>query len=354
MSATKTILFTVLDWGLGHASRCIPIISYLNDVGFRVKLVSSDKAGELLQKQFPNLDYIEFPSYGVTYAQNNRTDWKIALQAPKIVRAIQKEHVLLLNLCEEYPIDYIISDNRFGCYHPNIPSFFISHQLNLQTGAFQPFSFFVNAFQWKYINRFSACWVPDYESAPLSGSLSDAKYAKIPIHYLGVLSRSLFIEEKREYAYPFLFILSGPEPQRRLFEQKIASILQHAPYAAIVVRGTKEKARFSFPNSCKVLDFVAESELQSIINDAEIVISRSGYSSVMDAAKWQKKWAFCPTPGQPEQEYLAKRLSEKLGMCTFSSENFSLEMILKNAKKLEIAKQNSTFEGVLNRFLPNT
>lgn len=354
MNTSKTILFSVLDWGLGHAARCIPIITYLNGLGYQIKLVSSDKAGQLLQKQFPNLDYIEFPSYGITYAQNHRTDWKIALQVPKIVRAIKQEHALLLNLCEEYSIDFIISDNRFGCYHPTIPSAFISHQLNLQTGVFQPFSRIVNAFQWKFINRFSECWVPDDEQIHLSGILSEANDAKIPVYYLGVLSRSFVMEEKKAYAYPFLFILSGPEPQRTLFEQKIVSLLQQSPYTAMIVRGTKEKTRVSFPASCKVFDFVTEAELQAIVNDAEIVISRSGYSSVMDAAKWQKKWAFCPTPGQPEQEYLAERLSEKFGMCTFSAQDFSLEMILEKAKKLQIEKQSSTFEGILNRFLYNT
>lgn len=352
MRRNKTVLVAALDWGLGHASRCIPIISFLEKKGYNLILASSEKAGLLLQKQFPNLKYIELPSYQVNYAKHARTDWKIAIQAPKIIAAIKKEQFFLQSICAQYKIDAIISDNRFGLYHPSIPTAFISHQLALQTGLFQPLARLVNAFQKKYIQKFSECWVPDNEGENnLSGSLSNAHSYNIPIHYLGPLSRTFYLDEQQSYNYQFCFLLSGPEPQRSIFEEKIVTALEINSPKAIIVRGTQEKSTIHYPENCSVFDILTDQDLQKVINQTEVVVSRSGYSSIMDAANWQKKWAFSPTPHQPEQEYLAKRLKDNFGMYVFKANQISLSDIIKYSKKLELKKQKTNFEDTINQFL---
>lgn len=352
MRRNKTVLVAALDWGLGHASRCIPIVSFLEQNGCEVILGSSEKAGLLLQKQFPNLKYIELPSYQVKYAKHARTDWQIAIQAPKIIAAIKKEQLFLQAICTQYQIDAIISDNRFGLYHATIPTVFISHQLELQTGVFQPLASLVNAFQKKYILKFSECWIPDYQGKnSLSGKLSNTQSYNIPIQYLGPLSRAFNVDEKETYDYQFCFLLSGPEPQRTIFEEKIVKQLWASSQKAMIVRGTQEKSTIYYPENCAIFDLVADKELETIINKAEIIVSRSGYSSIMDAALWNKKWAFCPTPHQPEQEYLAKRLKDNFDMYVFNANQLSLVEILKYSKKLQIKKQKTNFEDTINHFL---
>ncbi len=352
MAESKKILISALDWGLGHASRCIPIISFLEKEGHQIVLASSKKAGILWQKEFPHLPYYELPSYQIMYAKHRRTDWKIAWQAPKILQKIKAEHQQLLDLASKEKFDVIISDNRFGMYHPSIPSVFISHQLQLQLGFFELFAPFINRLQSKFIHRFSECWVPDFEGENnLSGKLSNPAAIRIPVKFIGPLSRTFIPSERVFFEFPIGFILSGPEPQRTIFEEKIVAELHASAVKAIIVRGTNETSNINYPENCKVVHFANHQELENILQKVDVVVSRSGYSSVMDAFLWQKKWAFCPTPNQPEQEYLAQRMAQKWGIYVFSAHQFSVKDILINAKKLEIEKQNSTFEDTISHFL---
>ncbi len=307
MLKKKTILVASLHWGLGHATRCIPIIRALLDHKFEVIIASDGAALLLLQKEFPELESLELPSYNITYPKKGGYfKWKILLKLPQIKRTIAAEKRIVKHLVAEGNIHGIISDNRFGMRDSKIPSVFITHQLNVLTGST---SYFSSKIHQNIIAKFDACWVPDTDDVlmNLSGKLGHLTVEPFPIKYIGVLSRM----EKKEVpkTIDILVLLSGPEPQRTILEEKLKESLKKSENKILMVRGIVEKEQKweNFEN-IKMVNFMKSNELENTINKSEVVISRSGYTTIMDLAILEKKAFFIPTPGQYEQEYLASRL----------------------------------------------
>lgn len=307
MLKKKTILVASLHWGLGHATRCIPIIRALLDHKFEVIIASDGAALLLLQKEFPELESLELPSYNITYPKKGGYfKWKILLKLPQIKRTIAAEKRIVKHLVAEGKIHGIISDNRFGMRDSKIPSVFITHQLNVLTGST---SYFSSKIHQNIIAKFDACWVPDTDDVlmNLSGKLGHLTVEPFPIKYIGVLSRM----EKKEVpkTIDILVLLSGPEPQRTILEEKLKESLKKNENKILMVRGIVEKEQKweNFEN-IKMVNFMKSNELEDAINKSEVVISRSGYTTIMDLAILEKKAFFIPTPGQYEQEYLASRL----------------------------------------------
>tara|TARA_B100002051_G_C16704925_1_gene623179 strand:+ start:150 stop:1271 length:1122 start_codon:yes stop_codon:yes gene_type:complete len=342
MSKKKTILVAPLHWGLGHATRCIPIIRLLLEHNFSVLLASDGAALLLLQKEFPHLETVVLPSYNITYPKKgNFFKWKILLKFPQIKKTMGAENRLVNQLVKDGKIQGIISDNRFGVRSSDIPSVFITHQLNVLTGST---SFFTSKMHQKIIKKFDACWVPDVDDVVmnLSGKLGHLKKEPFPIQYIGVLSRL----EKKELpkAIDVLLLLSGPEPQRTLFEKKLKNVFKGSEKKILLVRGLVEKTQVwdNFEN-IEMVNFMQSKELEETINKSEIVVSRSGYTTIMDLALLEKKVFLVPTPGQYEQEYLAKRL-KSLGIApSCKQENFKLKKLNKVAvyKGLKTLSQQS-------------
>ena len=307
----RRVLVAPLDWGLGHATRCIPIIRLLLEKDFEVLLGGNGHSLELLQNEFPSLKRIELPAYGPLYPSSGPMVLSMVLQLPKFMQAIRNEHESLQSIIHSCDLDCVISDNRYGLWSPKVRSIFITHQLNLimpqGLGWAGPI---VNYFNRKQINKFSACWVPDFPDRFLSGSLSQKPGNNV--NYIGPLSRfsSPSLIGKK---YNFLILLSGPEPQRSILEsmliEKISII--GLDKRILLVRGVKGDTTRKILERVEVVDFLATDELQKVMEESELVICRSGYSTVMDLAKLGKKVLFIPTPGQTEQEYLAARLKKK-------------------------------------------
>ncbi len=333
MLKKKTILVAPLHWGLGHATRCIPIIRALLNNGFEVLLASDGGALFLLQKEFPELESLELPSYNITYPKKGSYfKCKMVLKLPQIQRTISAEKRIVEKLIAEGKIHGIISDNRFGIRNSKIPSVYITHQLNVLTGNTSCFSSKIHQ---RIIRKFDACWVPDTDVVVmnLSGKLGHLKHEPFPIKYIGVLSRM----EKKEFpiTIDILVLLSGPEPQRSIFEEKLKKTLKKSNKKILLVRGIIETEQkwVNFEN-IKMVNFMTTDELEDILNKSEIVISRSGYSTIMDLAVLEKKAFFIPTPGQYEQEYLAKRL-KNLGIVPSCKQD---KFKLKKLNKISIYK----------------
>ncbi len=325
MSTTKNILVAPLNWGLGHSTRCIPIVNKLIEFGFNPVLASDGDALELLKKEFPNLTAVELPSYKIKYAKKGSFfKWKIALNAPKMLKAVKDEKKITKKIIEEHKIDGIISDNRFGVVSKKIPSVFITHQLNVLSGTT---TYFTSVIHRNWIKKFNECWVPDLKKKlNLSGKLGHLKKTKLKIKYLGILSR---LEKKdTEQIYDLAIILSGPEPQRTMFEEIVTEQLSKYKGNAIFIKGKIDPEQKSETvENVTFYNFMNGSELEQIINQSKAVLSRSGYTTLMDLVKLQKKAFFVPTPGQTEQEYLAKRLKKK-GIAPYvSQEKFKIEML---------------------------
>lgn len=330
MNLKKRILVAPLNWGIGHATRCIPIINALLVNKFEPIIASDGIALHLLQKEFPNLKALELPSYNIRYPKKgHHLKLKLLKDAPQILKAIRLEHKLIKSIINDYSISGIISDNRFGVYHETIPSIFITHQLNVLSGSTTWFSSKINQ---NMIQRFDECWVPDAkESYSLSGRLSDLKSYPIQTKYTGILSR--FKKKTLSIEYDLAVVLSGPEPQRSKLETNLLEHLKTFNGKVIFVRGIiEDKQLIEVKNNFTLINYMQTEELETTLNKSEIVISRSGYSTILDLAKLQKKAFFIPTPGQFEQEYLAEYLEHK-GIAPFCKQNHFTIDRLKEIKK---------------------
>ncbi|AUP79919.1 glycosyltransferase [Flavivirga eckloniae] len=304
----KRILVAPLNWGLGHATRSIPIIYELIKHGFEPIIASDGVALTLLQKEFPRLSSIELPSYNITYAKKGKHfKLKMIKDSPKLLKAIKAEKKVTKFIVETHGIKGIISDNRLGVYNKNVPSVFITHQLNVLTGSTTWLS---TKMHQKFIKKFDTCWVPDTpEDINLSGKLGHSNSFEIPTEYLGPLSR--FEKKSLKIENDLMVLLSGPEPQRTLLEKKIFSELKSYKGKVLFVKGVMEKEQtIQIIGNVTIYNFMTSNLLEKTINKSDIIMSRSGYTTIMDLAKLNKKAFFIPTPGQFEQEYLAKRLTD--------------------------------------------
>lgn len=310
-SLKPCFLVVPLDWGLGHATRCIPLVHNLLRHDCTVLLAAEGKTRHLLVQEFPHLTCLSIPGYRVTYSKNKLgLHLTIAIQVPRILKAIKNEQIWLQTVVNNHKIDAIISDNRYGLYHPSIPSVFITHQLLVKTPFGKTMDHLLQRLNYRFINRFTECWIPDTEGLNnLAGELSHPKtWPHIPVRYLGPLSR--FSETKYATGEHLLILLSGPEPQRTIFEKQMVQELVHYPKPVILVRGLPGSGeQLSLPGNIEVHNHLPASLLEEKIRKASYVISRCGYSTIMDLAVVKKKSILVPTPGQTEQEYLAKHLS---------------------------------------------
>ncbi len=330
------ILVAPLDWGLGHATRCIPIISELQRQGTDVWLAGESFQKELLQQEFPDLPFLPLEGYRVKYA---RTGIGVLLsifrQTQKILSAIKKENKWLKKIVAEHELDAVISDNRYGLHHPDIPCVFITHQLTIKSPLGKWTEKIVQKKNYQYINQFTECWVPDVEGDNnLAGILSHPqKKTVVPVYYIGSLSRFRITNEPVKNNH-LLIILSGPEPQRSILENKIIQQVAHYPSTATIVRGLPGSHSL-IPSSgmIKFYNHLPAGELNKEMEQAEYIISRSGYSTVMDLVKLKKKSILIPTPGQTEQEYLADYLSKKQIAFCVQQKDFSLTASIKNASQ---------------------
>ncbi|MFO7720431.1 MAG: glycosyltransferase [Gillisia sp.] len=307
----KRILVAPLNWGLGHATRCIPIIRALIEQNFVPVIASDGDALYLLQKEFPELEHYSLPSYAIEYSKYPfLLKFKLLSNTPHILRTISKELKRTEDLIRTKKISGIISDNRWGVRSRFVPSVFITHQIRVLSGLT---TFLSSKIQQGYINKFDECWVPDLPGTiNLSGKMSHLKNPGIPVKYLGIISR--FEKEERSIEYDILVLLSGPEPQRSILEKIMFNELKDASAKIYMVRGVVEEIqKIEKKGNFSVCNFMTSKELEIVINSSRLVISRSGYTTLMDLAKLEKTSFLIPTPGQPEQEYLARRL-KKMGI----------------------------------------
>ncbi len=337
----QRVLIAPLDWGLGHATRCIPIIQAFQNLGYEVILAADGAVANLLSKEFKQIRIIHLSGYHIQYAKSAKgLAWKLFLQIPQILKTIREEQLWLEKIVDQENIDLVISDNRYGLYSKKVPSVFITHQLTIKT----PFDFLETLIQkinYQFINRFTACWVPDEkESINIAGILSHPKkMPAIPVHYLGIVSR-MQLKQSPTNLFDFCFLLSGPEPQRTLLENKIILLLPKLSGSAVIIRGLPDSEQsLAVPENTKVFNHLPNTELASLISSSKLIICRSGYTSVMELIGMQKKALLIPTPGQTEQEYLAMKLTNEGRFSMTTQEAFNLIAVEKAANNNPIRFQ---------------
>ena len=346
MKTPRRILISPLDWGLGHASRIIPLIDKYLELGDNVIIAGSGMSLNLLKKHFPHLHSIEIPSFTMKYSAGKSQVWAVAKAFPRLIYYSIREHKALKRIVNEENIDFIISDNRFGLFHKTVPSAYITHQILIKLPKgwawLEPFVAFVHRC---IINRFTECWVPDFEdvSESLAGELSHPNKKPRNVKYIGILSRfskrctpygratdgititqaspvlrtsdtclqnritpygreNIITDCARDFAparlclsklnialaysqnSSLLTILSGAEPQRTMLEKELLMSLQEEQHEDIILVQGKVEAeqKVSKVGKVTVYNYMSTEELQEYILKADKIICRSGYSSIMD------------------------------------------------------------------------
>ncbi len=327
MPENERILIAPLNWGLGHATRCIPLIRQELIKGNKVVIASDGEALTLLKKEFPALDFEELPGYGIRYAKKSFfMPFVLGSQIPKIWKTIRQEKQKTDKIITKYRITKIMSDNRYGVRHQNIKSVFITHQLRIFSGILTPLS---TRIQKKLLSKFDEIWVPDFAGKPnLSGKLSHEITYKKPVKYIGPLSR--LKKKKLPVERDILVLLSGPEPQRTLLEKKLLNILHTTGYSVLLVQGKPgKKQEYRNKGKIKIVNFLLSDELEGILQSSGFIISRPGYTSVMDFYKLDIRPIYIPTPGQTEQEYLSKHLHKTYGINFIPQKKLDKKLIIK-------------------------
>ena len=324
------VLITPLNWGLGHATRCIPLVSQLLAQGNEVLLAGDGMSLRRLKTAFPALRTFELAHLELRYSSGNSQTWAMIRAIPKIVQASIADHRLLKRLVQREEIDQVISDNRFGCFVKGTHSVYLTHQLFLRLPCpwrwAEPFASRLHQWIW---NRYDEVWIPDYEdpNRSLSGALSHCRQG-LPsdkIRYIGPLSRLILSDKqaqqvkqdlpaKQNVPYDIVALLSGLEPQRTLLEQTIRKRYEASNERVLIIRGRVGEPPVEWHrDNLTIVPYMDDRQLVNVLQDAKKIICRSGYSTVMDLAALGvlDKAEWIPTPGQPEQEYMAAYLNSR-------------------------------------------
>jgi hypothetical protein len=312
MSGSRKILVAPLDWGIGHAARCIPIIRKHIEAGDEVVLASNGRSKALLQSHFPDLDYLpDPPDYRIHYSNQLPFLLKVGSQIPRILSTISKENAWLEEHLKWRKFDMVISDNRYGLYSKSTQSIFITHQ----TAPIVPSlgRSLVHKYIRQWCERFDETWIPDIEQTErsLGGQLS---HHNVPsnAHYIGFLSRFSGIDKPvANDSYNHVAIISGPEPTRSHFEKMLFYFFQKKNETALIVSGKPDAQEDITHEKVRIISQISDEDLMAYTAGAERIYSRSGYSSIMDFATLNvlDKVRWYPTKGQTEQVYLASRLN---------------------------------------------
>jgi UDP-N-acetylglucosamine transferase subunit ALG13 len=326
------IFFPVLNWGLGHASRSLPLIRNYLDLGHEVICASDGESLTMLRKDLPDLMVLQLPGYNILYG-SRFMPYNMLKHGPGMLRTMRTEHELTKAIVKRHHIDCIISDNRYGCYLPDTPSALITHQLQVFTGQ-KLLDVYIRQQIRSWYKNFFEIWIPD-QAPPnnITGDLSGTNTSPVPKYYLGIISALNSVPKKGKY--DAIAVISGPEPQRTHFEHMVTKQLSALEGKFAIVCGKPDDNHpVREEGNLTIFQYRTRAELSELLNETEIVIARSGYTTLMDLAKTGHKAILCPTPGQYEQIYLADRLNN-LGQCVYRrQENLDLQKALMEVREV--------------------
>ena len=332
MNRRRNILIAPLDWGIGHATRCVPLINALLKKDVNVIIAGSGRSASFLQAEFPLLEHLHIPGYGIRYSRRGRLVLQMLRQLPAIRRSISREHRILDSLIDDNRIDGIISDNRFGMWSDKVPCIYITHQLKLKAPPGWSFmEGILSGMHRRYIRHYDECWIPDTEEeGGLSGDLAHGNKCPVPSYYRGPQSRfSLSAGASPDKKYDLMVIISGPEPQRSILEEKLLKQLKKSPYRSIILLGKpEENMQAKVSDNIEVHSHMPTWAMQEAMLSSGLIICRSGYSGIMDLSLLGCAAALIPTPGQTEQEYLAAYHQKKQHYYTLAQDKLDISQIM--------------------------
>ena len=348
------IIYGVCSWGLGHATRSLPVIRKLIKEDNEVTIISNGRSLELLKKELgEDIEYFDIPDYPMLLSENSRQFMaKSVVYWPSFIARMESGLQKLKKILENRKCDRIISDARYDFYSRTIPSFFISHQIRimnpLRIKMFERGSEIFNLF---FFKRFAGVIVPDYKEDNLSGNLSHnlRKINENELHYVGVLSD--FKKKKTKKDIDFLISISGPEPQRTILEEKLLPQVDELEGKIIITLGkTENKEKFNTKN-IETYSFLSKEKREDFLNRAKLVISRSGYSTILDLAVIGTKALMTPTPGQIEQEYLGQYHNKKGTFFSVNQNSIDLKKDAEIAKKTTGVKRKCDVDKSVEKIM---
>jgi len=328
-----------LDWGLGHATRCVPLIRELQEQDFEVEIGCCDTQKAFFQLELPGIILHDAPSYRIRYPEFGwqMPFWLLA-ELPRLQKLIHEEQRWIESLAAQRKATHIISDNRFGCFSRNQPSIYITHQLRIALPSpFEFLEFIGERWHASHQAHFREVWIPDYPEFPgLAGKLSHQALHGAPTRFLGPLSRFSKDAGHLDVTDPidFLALLSGPEPMRTRFESLLCRALTDIPGEHVIVRGLPGAPPPVQTPGIRIYNHLPSSTLQSMIMNSRNIVCRPGYSTVMDLACLGAHAILVPTPGQTEQIYLGKKLSQS-GKAGYIAQNMLSARTLSHASQLD-------------------
>ena len=298
------ILVAPLDWGLGHSTRDIPIIRRLLELDARPVIGADESPLALLRGEFPDLPWARIAGPLVRYAASGSQGKVLADQFPTMLRWVWTEHDITKRIMREQKLDAIISDQRFGVRHRSLPSVLVTHQVFPHIPFAQSLLRRLNRWQ---VQRFDRCWIMDEEQAPgLAGELSHGDRSPRNARYIGPQSRLTKGTVVSVKHHRIIAVISGPEPQRTMLEAKLTEQLRVVEGDHLLVCGTPKTPSDTTSGNIRKVSHLGAEELNAALHGAEFIISRTGYTSLMDFAALGRTALVIPTPGQPEQEYLGE------------------------------------------------
>lgn len=325
MKESKNILICPLEWGLGHAARMIPLARMLREMNNNVLIGSGEKHLALFRAELPGLTYINFSGFRPVYSRYFPQYLVLLLETPLLLYHIIHEHLRLKSIIRENAIDIVISDNRFGLWNNNVTTVYVTHMPRIPLP--KPLRFLERIgvrLHRAVMKRYSFCFIPDLPGElNVSGRLSHGINLPDNARFTGILSRFTFFKEPIP-GNPINFqhntvILSGPEPQREMLKQKLTSLLKEQEPPTVMLGGRPDKPN-EIVKSGNIIYYnhLASQEMREMLTGSNYIISRSGYTTIMDLISINKHALLIPTPGQTEQEYLANYLTEKGWFSTVS------------------------------------
>jgi spore coat polysaccharide biosynthesis predicted glycosyltransferase SpsG len=315
LNEKKNILICPLEWGLGHAGRMVPLAKRLQQLDHNIIFGSGEEHLNFFRNEVPGANYIHFPGFRISYSRYLPQYIIILFKSPLLIYHILLEHFRLKKIIRDNSIDIVISDSRIGLWNSGIKTVFITHQLRIRfPKSFRFLEFIGLRISHSIVKKYSYCFVPDLSGdLNVSGRLSHGFRLSENVRYIGILSR--FYGHWPAYGLSSgkcTVILSGPEPQRSILKLKLIKILILQGKPATILEGKPGKIYESY--SLKNIVFhnhLSADETIKLLKESETIITRSGYTTIMELISLGRSALLIPTPGQTEQEYLAKSLSEK-------------------------------------------
>jgi hypothetical protein len=297
---------------------------------FEVTMAADGPAFDLLKSALPEIPIIRFPGPVVRYGRKGPAWLFLVRSFPKFLVNLHKEHAYLKKIVKDKKFDLVISDNRYGLYYRRCTTIFLTHQLRVPFPGFlkwmEPLG---QRIHYRFIRRFDFCWIPDLPGPEsIGGRLSHPERKPPNTHYIGLISRFMGIIPKPapEPKTDIVVLLSGPEPQRTILESELIKRLEHRPESVLMVRGLPGcEPTDSMHRNIRLVTHMPASRLKAFLVHSKHIICRAGYSSIMDLLVLGRTAIIIPTPGQPEQEYLASYLHSKKYFYRLPQSNLDLE-----------------------------